>query len=65
MVLLIEAIRAAVAWWQGELAQPDWGDIALIACCRCWSGSGGATSRPSAAPTVPNALPPGEPEVRS
>jgi ABC-type Fe3+-siderophore transport system permease subunit len=31
MVLLIEAIRAAVAWWQGELAQPGWGDIALIA----------------------------------
>lgn len=31
MVLLIEAIRAAVAWWQGELAQPGWSDIALIA----------------------------------
>lgn len=31
MVLLIEAIRAAVAWWQDELAQPGWGDIALIA----------------------------------
>jgi D-alanyl-D-alanine carboxypeptidase/D-alanyl-D-alanine-endopeptidase (penicillin-binding protein 4) len=31
MVLLIEAIRAAVAWWSGELAQPDWADIALIA----------------------------------
>lgn len=31
MVLLIEAIRAAVAWWQGELAQPGWADIALIA----------------------------------
>jgi hypothetical protein len=31
MVLLIEAIRAAVAWWQGELAQPDWGDMVLIA----------------------------------
>ena len=30
MVLLIEAIRAAVAWWQGELAQPGWSDIALI-----------------------------------
>ena len=31
MVLLIEAIRAAVAWWQGELAQPGWGDVVLIA----------------------------------
>jgi len=31
MVLLIEAIRAAVAWWKGELAQPGWSDIALIA----------------------------------
>lgn len=31
MVLLIEAIRAAVAWWQGGLTQPGWGDIALIA----------------------------------
>jgi ABC-type Fe3+-siderophore transport system permease subunit len=31
MVLLIEAIRAAVAWWSGELAQPGWADIALIA----------------------------------
>jgi hypothetical protein len=30
MVLLIEAIRAAVAWWQGELAQPGWSDKALI-----------------------------------
>ena len=31
MVLLIEALRAAVAWWQGDLAQPGWDDIALIA----------------------------------
>ena len=31
MVLLIEAIRVVVAWWQGELAQPDWGDMVLIA----------------------------------
>ncbi|MCX7157049.1 MAG: hypothetical protein NTW45_11490 [Rhodocyclales bacterium] len=31
MVLLIEAIRAAVAWWHGELTQPGWSDIALIA----------------------------------
>ena len=31
MVLLIEAVRAAVAWWRGELAQPDWSDMALIA----------------------------------
>lgn len=31
MVLLIEALRAAVAWWQGELTQPGWTDIALIA----------------------------------
>jgi len=30
MVLLIEAIRAAVAWWHGELAQPGGSDIALI-----------------------------------
>ncbi|OHC70277.1 MAG: hypothetical protein A3H93_16305 [Rhodocyclales bacterium RIFCSPLOWO2_02_FULL_63_24] len=30
MVLLIEALRAAVAWWHGELAQPGWSDIALI-----------------------------------
>jgi ABC-type Fe3+-siderophore transport system permease subunit len=30
MVLLIEAIRTAVAWWRGELAQADWSDIALI-----------------------------------
>ena len=31
MVLLIEALRAAVAWWHGEPAQPGWSDIALIA----------------------------------
>ena len=31
MVLLIEAVRAAVAWWRDELAQPGWSDIALIA----------------------------------
>jgi ABC-type Fe3+-siderophore transport system permease subunit len=31
MVLLIEAIRSAVAWWQGELAQSGWSDMALIA----------------------------------
>ena len=31
MVLLIEAIHAAVNWWRGELAQPAWSDIALIA----------------------------------
>jgi len=31
MVLLIEALRAAVAWWHGELTQPDWMDITLIA----------------------------------
>ncbi len=30
LVLLIEAIRAAVAWWKGELAQPGWDDIALL-----------------------------------
>jgi hypothetical protein len=30
MVLLIEALRAAVAWWHDELAQPGWTDIALI-----------------------------------
>lgn len=30
MVLLIEAVRAAVAWWRGDLAQPGWSDIALI-----------------------------------
>ena len=29
MVLLIEAVRAAVAWWQGE-GEPGWLDIALI-----------------------------------
>lgn len=31
LVLLIEAIRAAVAWWRGELAQPAWDDVALLA----------------------------------
>ena len=31
MVLLIEALHAAVAWWRDELAQPGWSDIALIA----------------------------------
>lgn len=31
MVALIEAIRATVAWWRGELAQPGWTDWALIA----------------------------------
>lgn len=30
MVLLIEALRAAVAWWHGELAQAGWIDVALI-----------------------------------
>jgi hypothetical protein len=29
MVLLIEAVRAAVAWWQGE-AEAEWLDYALI-----------------------------------
>jgi hypothetical protein len=28
MVLLIEALRVAVAWWHDELAQPGWSDIA-------------------------------------
>lgn len=31
MVMLIEAIRSAVAWWQGELAHPGVTDIVLIA----------------------------------
>ncbi len=31
MVLLIEALHAAVAWWRDELTQPGWSDIALIA----------------------------------
>ena len=31
MVLLIEALRAAVAWWKGELAQPGWTDMILLA----------------------------------
>lgn len=31
MVLLIEALRAAVTWWHGELPQPGWTDMALIA----------------------------------
>jgi hypothetical protein len=31
MVLLIEAIRAAVAWWHGELAPPGWSELVLIA----------------------------------
>lgn len=31
MVLLIAALHAAVAWWHDELAQPGWGDMALIA----------------------------------
>jgi hypothetical protein len=30
LVLLIEAIRAGVAWWKGELTQPGWDDIALM-----------------------------------
>jgi hypothetical protein len=30
MVLLIEALHAAVTWWRDELAQPGWSDIALI-----------------------------------
>jgi hypothetical protein len=55
MVLLIEAIRAAVAWWRGDLAQPGWDDIALLACCLSCCGCGGATFRPSAA-TARNAF---------
>jgi hypothetical protein len=31
MVLLIEALHVAVAWWNGDLAQPDWPEIVLIA----------------------------------
>lgn len=31
MVLLIEAVRAAVAWWRDELPQAGWTDLALIA----------------------------------
>ena len=31
MVLLIEALHAAVAWWHDELPQPGWTDMALIA----------------------------------
>lgn len=31
LVLLIEAIRAAAAWWKGDLAQPAWDDIMLMA----------------------------------
>ena len=30
MVLLIEALHAAVTWWRDERAQPGWSDIALI-----------------------------------
>lgn len=30
LVLLIEAIRAAVAWWKGDLVQPGWDDIVLL-----------------------------------
>lgn len=30
MVLLIEAIRSAVAWWKDELPQPGAGDMVLI-----------------------------------
>ena len=30
LVLLIEAIRVAVAWWHGELSQPGWDDIVLL-----------------------------------
>lgn len=30
LVLLIEAIRAAVAWWRGDLVQPAWDDIVLM-----------------------------------
>ena len=30
MVLLIEALHAAVAWWHDEMAQPGWSDVALI-----------------------------------
>lgn len=31
LVLLVEGIRTAVAWWHGELAQPGWIDMALLA----------------------------------
>jgi hypothetical protein len=30
LVLLIESISAAVAWWQGEMSQPGWGDVVLL-----------------------------------
>ena len=31
LVLLVEGIRTAVAWWRGELPDPGWTDMMLMA----------------------------------
>ena len=64
MVLLIEAIRAAVAWWQGELAQPGWGDVALIALLPLLVWIWWRYISPFGRPDCAKCLPPSEPAPR-
>ena len=64
MVLLIEAIRAAVAWWQGELAQPGWSDIALTALLPLLVWIWWRHISPFGRPGCAKCLPPSEPEPR-
>ena len=64
MVLLIEAIRAAVAWWQGELAQPGWDDIALIALLPLLAWIWWRYISPFGRADCAKCLPPSEPEAR-
>ena len=64
MVLLIEAIRAAVAWWQGELAQPGWGDIALIALLPLLAWIWWRYISPFGRADCAKCLPPSEPDPR-
>ena len=64
MVLLIEAIRAAVAWWQGELAQPGWADIALIALLPGLAWIWWRYISPFGRADCAKCLPPSEPDPR-
>ena len=64
MVLLIEAIRAAVAWWQGELAQPGWSNMVLIALLPLLVWIWWRYISPFGRADCAKCLPPSEPEPR-
>ena len=64
MVLLIDASRAAVAWWQGELAQPGWSNMVLIARLPLLVWIWWRYISPFGRADCAKCLPPSEPEPR-